>query len=162
MSDKENFNRMEFTELGQTDCESLSTFNEWSVNSSELEDEQFSSKCSLNLLKIYFHTIKYSSGCIYLYIGDSDSKLENLSCSMKTPYVHEPLSTSIFSSSKQDASSTSTNDLACKLAKRLKKQVFVSLNVSFSQTQDGDIQNDFLKLIEIALFKEIKMNPHKF
>ena len=141
----------------------LTEFFQWSQNFSEINtDETFTAPSSLS--HVYFQTIKFSAGCVYIYISDESTKLENISCAMKTPYAAEPLTTSLMSSCSagQESSSEATNDLSCKLAKRLNKQVIVALNVGFSVISASDTQEICLKLIEMALFKEIKSNPQKF
>ena len=155
----------EFVDLTDEDeVESVSSFNEWCFSPTEVSDETDVTTLPLNLGKIYFHTIKYSGDCVYLWCGDGNTRLDNVVCSMKTPYKQEPLTTSLMSNCQegQDMAAMATSDLACKLSKRLKKQVFVSLNVAFGLLGDSCLQANFMKLIELALFKEIKLNPQKF
>jgi len=161
-NDSSAYKYTDITDVNNNQNESLSTLNEWSVNFADINpDKNFIAPS--NLSKVYFHTIKYSGGCLYLWIGDQSAKLESLSCSMKTPFLPEPLTTALLSSRTQsECCVDATNDLACKLAKRLKKQVLLSLSVSFSVINNADVQDTCLKLIEMALFKEIALNPHKF
>ena len=66
------------------DNSELVQFNEWSFQTQTTQPL---------LARLHFQTIKYSNSSVYLYIGDSSSKLENMSCSMKTAYSGEPLNT---------------------------------------------------------------------
>ncbi len=158
----EEYNYTDITDVNNNETDSLSTFNEWTVNLNDINtDKNFTAP--LNLSKIYFHVIKYSAGCVYLWIGDQTCSLNNLVCSMKTPFVSEPLTTSILMDKNQsECSVEASNNLACKIAKKLKKQVFLSMSVSFSIINNSETQDTCLKLIEMALFKEMALNPHKF
>ena len=138
-------------------------FFEWSANFDEINSlPDFTAPASLGT--IYFHTIRFGENSVYVWIGDKSSKLQNLTVAMKTAYSNDPL-TSVLLSNKNlvdDSSCQATSDLACKLSKRLKKQVICGLNVGFSIVADSDTQSCVLKQIEMALFKEIKTNPQKF
>ena len=79
---------------------------------------------------------------------------------MKTAYSEQPLSTALLLNS--DDSAQISSDLALKLAKKLNKQVFASVNIAFSAIYDTDSQDLFIKTIQTALFNEIKQNPAKF
>lgn len=138
-------------------------FFEWTLNFNEINTiPDFAAPA--NLGTIFFHTIRYGENAVYIWIGDKSSKLQNLTVAMKTAYSNDPL-TSVLISNKnlvEDTSCQTNSDLACKLSKRLKKQVICGLNVGFSVVADSDTQSCVLKQIEMALFKEIKTNPHKF
>ena len=129
----------------------LIQFNEWSLKTNSTNSV---------LSSIYFQTIKYLNNSLYIWIGDSKSNLENMSCSMKTAFSEQPVNTFILFGNNE--SSQLSNDLALKLAKRLNKQVFVSVNVAFQVLNDADSQDLFMKTVEISLFNEIKQNPFKF
>lgn len=58
--------------------QALVTFNEWSLPVSTLTADIPS-----RLSTVRFQTIKYSNNSLYVWIGDSNSKLENISCAMK-------------------------------------------------------------------------------
>lgn len=150
-------------ENNNAEAKALTEFNEWSHDFSEASQE-LSFMGAPKLSKVHFHTMKFASGGVYIWIGDEPFKFENMTCAMHTPYAREPLTTCVFStnSTNYETSNETCCDLACKLSKRLKKQVFVSMNVSFSAVADADTQNNCVKLIEMALFKEIKSNPEKF
>jgi hypothetical protein len=79
---------------------------------------------------------------------------------MKTAFSEQPVNTFILFGNNE--SSQLSNDLALKLAKRLNKQVFVSVNVAFQVLNDANSQDLFMKTVEISLFNEIKQNPFKF
>ena len=156
-------------------------FHSWSLN-----DENSKEK---TLPNIHFHAIKYSDKSVYLWIGDSSSKLENMSCSLKTPYESEPIGIDLVlaSNPEQNDKNDLSKDLSIKLAKRLNKQTIVSFNVaanlldqfsldsqpidasflgSASLGVDWKEENSSLvtlmQLIEKRLYKEIKSNPDKF
>lgn len=131
----------------------LVAFNEWSMKT----DPKVTTPV---LSKLYFQTIKYGNNSLYLWIGDTNTKLENISCAMKTPYAEQPVNTQLLFANNE--SSLMSNDLAVKLAKRLNKQVFVSVNCAFASIYDADSQELFLKTVELALSKEIKTYPNKF
>ena len=140
-------------ETGNKNDQDLITFNEWSLPATTTD-------VSPILAKIRFQTVKYSNNCLYVWIGDSNCKLENISCAMKTSYSEQPLNTNLLLSS--DHSAQISSDLALKLAKKLNKQVFVSVNIAFSAIYDSESQDLFIKTIQTALFNEIKQNPDKF
>ena len=144
-------------------CKASTEFNEWLHDFSEASQESFLLGTP-RLSKVYFHTMKFSDRSVYIWIGNEALKFENMTCAMQTPYAKEPLTTRIFSANSTDfeTSNETCSDLACKLAKRLQKQVYVSMNVSFGSIADADSQNSCVKLIEMALFREIKVNPEKF
>ena len=114
---------------------------------------------------INFHSIRYENNSLYIWIGDSSCKMENLSCSLKTKYSNDPLSTEILqvNCTEQVATNPST-DLAIKLAKKLNKQVFVSLNVPFAAVEFGEDESSLSiqQMVEKCLFEEIKAKPEMF
>ena len=117
----------------------LITFNEWSLPATTTD-------ISPVLVKIRFQTVKYSDNSLFVWIGDSNCKLENISCAMKTAYSEQPLSTALLLNS--DDSAQISSDLALKLAKKLNKQVFASVNIAFSAIYDTDSQDLFIKTIQ--------------
>ena len=64
-------------------------FHEWSLKPKD-ENQNMSLSRS-----IHFHSIRYDNNCLYIWIGDSNCKMGNLSCSLKTNYSNDPLSTEI-------------------------------------------------------------------
>ena len=154
-------------------------FHSWSLNDNAQDLVKGSPLPNVN-----FHSIKYSDKSLYIWIGDSGCKLENMSCSMKTPYEKEPLGIDLLlaTTEEQNDKSDISKDLSIKLAKRLNKQIVVSFNVAaklldqFSlQSQPIDFvaqsptkcdlnNNNFtlMQLIEKRLYGEIKANPEKF
>lgn len=139
-------------------------FHQWTLSPNSKTSDKFTTP----IKSIYFHSIKYDGNCLYLWIGDSNCKLENLSCAMQTNYSSNPLSTELIQvNSEQTTGSNPSSDLATKLSKRLNKQVFVSLNVplesaEFNQFNDLEGSLSAQQLVERRLFEEIKANPDKF
>ena len=134
---------------------------------------------SRDIPEINFHAIKYSDKCVYVWIGDAASKMDNLACSMQTPLEREPLGIEIMQSQLVDNSTgifaNLSKDLAIKLSKRLGKQVLVSFNVNqnlLEQVQEVHVSSlleessepdvNLLHLIEKSLFSEIKSKPECF
>jgi hypothetical protein len=160
-------------------------FHDWSLANTESSE-------NARLPNINYHVLKLSGNCLYIWIGDSEDKMENLSCSMQTLFEKDPLGIEIMMSSKQEQQNSlfgnMSRDLATKLAKKLNKQVFVSFNVDTNlheqlTARDEPIstleesyqmngssyvnshstsQPSLLELIEKSLFHEIKSNPDKF
>ena len=149
---------LEFVELDQEiEFSGRPLFYEWHAS------DQNAISAHSPLSNVYFHSVKFANNSLYLWIGDKESKLENLSCGMQTSFANEPLAIYLlFGNSQQDSSALSSNDLARKLSKRLKKQVFVSLNVSLEALTDFDSHRTFLNFVEMSLFKEIKLRPQMF
>ena len=136
-------------------------FHQWTFISENYENEAVSTQSKEH--NIHFHSIKFGENSVFVWIGDKDAKLDNLSCGMQTNFANEPLAIYLlFGNSDQDSSSLSSNDLARKLSKRLKKQVFVSLNVSPNTIDNFEAERSYLNSLEMALFREIKQNPNKF
>jgi hypothetical protein len=126
---------------------------------------------------ISFHSIKYSDKCLYLWIGDYNERMANLSCAIRTPFERDPVGIEIILANEELNNNTNNlgKDLSIKLAKKLNKQVFVSFNVSNDLLEHMPLQNlqmeesmnensDFslFQRVERCLFKEIKLNPNKF
>jgi hypothetical protein len=159
-------------------------YHSWALNDDNKSEnkDSFGNRDAASLPNINFHAIKYSDKSLYVWIGDASSKLENMSCSLKTPYERQPLGIDILlaSTEEQNDKSDTSKDLSIKLAKRLNKQVLVSFNVANnlldqfalqSQPVDysmlgnsADINNNMtlMQLIERRLFSEIKAHPEKF
>lgn len=97
--------------------ESITCYHSWS-----LQDR--SSSLGKQLPVINFHSIKFSHKSLYVWIGDAGGKIENMACSMKTPYEKEPLGVDIMlaTTEEQNDKSDLSRDLAIKLAKRKDKQ----------------------------------------
>lgn len=133
-------------------------FHEWSL----IEKPTPKSDSLPNIL---FHSIKLSDKCLYIWIGDFNSKLENLACSMQTPYEREPIGIEIIQPNTDDPNNNSlSRDLSIKLAKKLNKQVLVSFNISQCLLEQS-IPNEeatLMQLIEKRLFQEIKQNSDNF
>ena len=132
-------------------------FHEWSFKPKDKNDN-----ISRKLL-ISFHSIKYDNNCLYVWIGDSNCKMENLSTSIKTNYSSDPLSTEILQiNSPEQVVTNPSSDLAIKLAKKLNKQVFVSLNVPFDADEFDENDVSIQQMLEKCLFEEIKSRPEMF
>jgi hypothetical protein len=132
-------------------------FHEWSFKPKDKNDN-----ISRKLL-ISFHSIKYDNNCLYVWIGDSNCKMENLSTSIKTNYSSDPLSTEILQiNSPEQVVTNPSSDLAIKLAKKLNKQVFVSLNVPFDAVEFDENDLSIQQMLEKCLFEEIKSRPEMF
>ena len=144
------------------------TFHKWSLHKSHSFEANTNNNPN-TIPNIYFHTIKFSTNSLYVWIGDSEQKLENVSCSMQTPFSATPLATDILLAKENDVDSSSlSSDLGAKLAKKLNKQVILSFNVNKSllktvdKLADNDYDSFMLNLINRCLFDEIKMNPNFF
>ena len=132
-------------------------FHEWSFKPKDKNDN-----ISRKLL-ISFHSVKYDNNCLYVWIGDSNCKMENLSSSIKTNYSSDPLSTEILQiNSPEQVVTNPSSDLAIKLAKKLNKQVFVSLNVPFDAVEFDENDLSIQQMLEKCLFEEIKSRPEMF
>jgi hypothetical protein len=132
-------------------------FHEWSFKPKDKNDN-ISRKLLIN-----FHSIKYDDNCLYVWIGDSNCKMENLSGSIKTNYSSDPLSTEILQiNSPEQVVTNPSSDLAIKLAKKLNKQVFVSLNVPFDAVEFDENDLSIQQILEKCLFEEIKSRPEMF
>ncbi|CAF1136642.1 unnamed protein product [Brachionus calyciflorus] len=139
-------------------------FHYWSLKT----DEELKQSSDEKLPNINFHVLKYSDKCLYVWIGDFNNKIENLSCAIKTPYEKDPTGVEIMLANEELNNNTNSlgKDLSIKLSRKLNKQVFVSFNVAcdllekmIDNTGDG---LSLMQLIEKRLFTEIKQHPELF
>ncbi|CAG5863091.1 unnamed protein product [Menidia menidia] len=98
---------------------------------------------------VHFHVMRLSGG-FFLWVG-SAPVLSNLAVSMSSRYDSTPLSSLLMG----DPSDTAANSLAQRLAKRTKKQVFVSYSLP---TTDSSLT----LLVENRIKKELELHPEHF
>ncbi|KAG7514759.1 proteasome assembly chaperone 4 [Solea senegalensis] len=98
---------------------------------------------------VHFHVMKLSGG-FFLWIGSSPV-LSNLAVSMSSKYDSMPLSTLIMG----DPSNTAPNTLSQRLAKKTKKQVFVSYSLPVTDS-------NLSLLVENRIKKELELHPEHF
>ncbi|XP_037530387.1 proteasome assembly chaperone 4 [Nematolebias whitei] len=98
---------------------------------------------------VHFHVMKLSDG-FFLWVG-SAPVLSNLAVSMNSRYDSVPLSSLLMG----DPSDTAANSLAQRLAKRTKKQVFVSYSLPMSDSS-------LSLLVENRIKKELELHPEHF
>ncbi|XP_029285320.1 proteasome assembly chaperone 4 [Cottoperca gobio] len=98
---------------------------------------------------IHFHVMKLSGG-FFLWVGSSPV-LSNLAVSISSKYDSMPLSTLVMG----DPSNTASNSLAQRLAKKTKKQVYVSYSLPMTDT-------NFSLLVENRIKKELELHPEHF
>ncbi|CAJ1061203.1 proteasome assembly chaperone 4 [Xyrichtys novacula] len=98
---------------------------------------------------VHFHVMKLSGG-FFLWVG-SAPVLSNLAVSMSSKYDSMPLSTLVLG----DPSNTAPNSLAQRLAKKTKKQVFVSYSIPMTDSNLG-------LLVENRIKKELELHPEHF
>ncbi|KAK5869475.1 hypothetical protein PBY51_024187 [Eleginops maclovinus] len=98
---------------------------------------------------IHFHVMRLSGG-FFLWVGSSPV-LSNLAVSMSSKYDSMPLSTLVMG----DPSNTAANSLAQRLAKKTKKQVYVSYSLPMTD-------NNFSLLVENRIKKELELHPEHF
>lgn len=98
---------------------------------------------------IHFHVMKLSGG-FFLWVG-STPVLSNLAVSMSSKYDAMPLSTLVMG----DPSNTAPNSLAQRLAKKTKKQVFVSYSLPMTDS-------NLSLLVENRIKKELELHPEHF
>nr|XP_057928295.1 proteasome assembly chaperone 4 [Doryrhamphus excisus] len=98
---------------------------------------------------VHFHVMKLSGG-FFLWVGSSPL-LSNLAVSMSSRYDSMPLSTLVMG----DPSDTMPNSLAQRLAKKTKKQVFVSYSLPAADSS-------LSLLVENRIKKELELHPDKF
>ncbi|XP_072245030.1 proteasome assembly chaperone 4 [Leuresthes tenuis] len=98
---------------------------------------------------VHFHVMKLSGG-FFLWVG-STPVLSNLAVSMSSRYDSMPLSTLVMG----DPSNTAANSLAQRLAKRTKKQVFVSYSLPMTDSS-------LSLLVENRIKKELELHPEHF
>ncbi|XP_020511897.2 proteasome assembly chaperone 4 [Labrus bergylta] len=107
----------------------------------------FSEKISEQV--VHFHVMKLSGG-FFLWVG-STPVLSNLAVSMSSKFDSMPLSTLVMG----DPSNTAASSLAQRLAKRTKKQVFVSYSIPMTDSSLG-------LLVENRIKKELELHPEHF
>ncbi|KAJ8276855.1 hypothetical protein GJAV_G00068660 [Gymnothorax javanicus] len=98
---------------------------------------------------VHFHVMKMKGG-FFLWVGTSPH-LSNLAVAMSSKYDSMPLSTLVLG----DPSDTTPNSLSQRLAKKTKKQVFVSYNLPTTEA-------NLTLLVEERIKKELEMFPEKF
>ncbi|XP_068581098.1 proteasome assembly chaperone 4 [Cebidichthys violaceus] len=98
---------------------------------------------------IHFHVMKLSGG-FFLWVGSSPV-LSNLAVSMSSRYDSMPLSTLVMG----DPSNTAPNSLAQRLAKKTKKQVYVSYSLPMTNS-------NISLLVEDRIKKEVELHPEHF
>ncbi|XP_030064423.1 proteasome assembly chaperone 4 [Microcaecilia unicolor] len=99
--------------------------------------------------QVHFHVMGMAD-CLLLWIGATPT-LSNLAVAMCNRFDQIPVSTSLLG----DMSDTTSSAFAQRLAKKTKKQVFVSYNLPHA---DGN----FILLIENRIKKEMESFPEKF
>ncbi|KAJ8279890.1 hypothetical protein COCON_G00069560 [Conger conger] len=98
---------------------------------------------------VHFHVMKMKGG-FFLWVG-ANPHLSNLAVAMSSKYDSTPLSTLVLG----DASDTTANSLSQRLAKKTKKQVFVSYNLPTTEA-------NLTLLVENRIKKEMEVFPDKF
>ncbi|KAG8003387.1 Proteasome assembly chaperone 4 [Nibea albiflora] len=98
---------------------------------------------------VHFHVMKLSGG-FFLWVGSSPV-LSNLAVSMSSKYDSMPLSTLVMG----DPSNTTPNSLAQRLAKKTKKQVYVSYSLPMTDS-------NLSLLVENRIKKELELHPEHF
>ncbi|XP_072295614.1 proteasome assembly chaperone 4 [Eucyclogobius newberryi] len=98
---------------------------------------------------IHFHVMKLNGG-FFLWIG-SAPVLSDLAVAMSSKYDSMPSSLQIMG----DPSITASNTLAQRLAKRTKKQVFVSYSLALTNSNVS-------LLVENRIKKELELHPECF
>ncbi|XP_006138880.2 proteasome assembly chaperone 4 [Pelodiscus sinensis] len=97
----------------------------------------------------HFHVMRLRDS-LFLWVG-AEPALRSLAVAMCSPHDSIPVSTSLLG----DASDTTSNSLAQRLAKKTKKQVFVSYNLP-------NTDSSFMLHIENRIKEEMKAFPEKF
>ncbi|XP_043074705.1 proteasome assembly chaperone 4 isoform X2 [Puntigrus tetrazona] len=98
---------------------------------------------------VHFHVMKLSGG-FFLWIG-SNPLLSNLALALSSKYDAMPLSTLVLG----DTSETTPSSLAQRLAKKTRKQVFVSYNLPVTDP-------NLALLVENRIKKEMELHPDNF
>ncbi|CAB1459229.1 unnamed protein product [Pleuronectes platessa] len=98
---------------------------------------------------VHFHVMKLSGG-FFLWVG-SAPVLSNMAVSMSSKSDSMPLSTLVLG----DPSNTAPNSLSLRLAKKTKKQVFVSYSLPMTDSNLG-------LLVENRIKKELELHPEHF
>ncbi|XP_035032437.1 proteasome assembly chaperone 4 [Hippoglossus stenolepis] len=99
--------------------------------------------------QVHFHVMKLSGG-FFLWVG-SAPVLSNMAVSMSGKCDSMPLSTLLLG----DPSNTAPNSLSQRLAKKTKKQVFVSYSLPMTDSNLG-------LLVENRIKKELELHPEHF
>jgi len=99
---------------------------------------------------VHFHCLQMKDSFL-LWIGTQPASLSSLAMAIPTKFDSVPLAVNCLHAGEAENLSKS---LAQKLAKKCKKQVFVSYNLP------SDYQ--LLPLVERRLFEEINTHPHRF
>jgi len=153
-----------------TSFKSFINYHEWSFNPSDENNNNKNEPSSILNEGIHspiypliqFHTIQFSSKCVYIWIGENQAKMDNISCSMKTPYQQEPVSIELLAYMNPEDEDNLSTSLACKLAKKLNKQVFVSFNIPAELQKASLNETNLILIIEKHLFQQVKKNPQYF
>jgi hypothetical protein len=161
---------MSVEDAESTSLDSFLNYHEWSFNPSDENNNNKNEPDSiLNENKHYpihpliqFHTIQFSNKSVYIWIGDNQAKLDNISCSMKTPYQQEPVSIELLAYMNPEEEENFSTSLACKLSKKLNKQVFVSFNIAPELQKTSFNETNLILLIEKHLFQQLKKYPQYF
>ncbi|CAN9500753.1 unnamed protein product [Ophioblennius macclurei] len=98
---------------------------------------------------VHFHVMKLSGG-FFLWLG-SAPVLSNVAMSISSRFDSMPLSTLVMG----DPSDTTANSLAQRLAKKTKKQVFVSYSLPLTDS-------NLSLLVENRIKKELELHPQHF
>uniref|UniRef100_A0A1A8BZS4 Proteasome (Prosome, macropain) assembly chaperone 4 n=1 Tax=Nothobranchius kadleci TaxID=1051664 RepID=A0A1A8BZS4_NOTKA len=98
---------------------------------------------------VHFHVMKLDGG-FFLWVG-SAAVLSNLAVSMSSKYDSMPLSTLVMG----DPSNTTASSLSQRLAKRTRKQVFVSYSLPMTDSS-------LSLLVENRIKKELELHPEYF
>uniref|UniRef100_A0A8C3FP28 Proteasome assembly chaperone 4 n=1 Tax=Chrysemys picta bellii TaxID=8478 RepID=A0A8C3FP28_CHRPI len=98
---------------------------------------------------VHFHAMRLRDS-LFLWVG-AEPALRSLAVAMCSPHDSIPVSTSLLG----DASDTTSNSLAQRLARKTKKQIFVSYNL-----QNTD--SSFILHIENRIKEEMMAFPEKF
>ncbi|XP_067418714.1 proteasome assembly chaperone 4 [Emydura macquarii macquarii] len=98
---------------------------------------------------VHFHAMRLRDS-LFLWVG-AEPALRSLAVAMCSPHDSIPVSTSLLG----DASDTTSNSLAQRLARKTKKQIFVSYNL-----QNTD--SNFTLRIENRIKEEMMAFPEKF
>ncbi|XP_028619087.1 proteasome assembly chaperone 4 isoform X1 [Grammomys surdaster] len=98
---------------------------------------------------VHFHVMRLTDS-LFLWVG-ATPHLRNLAVAMCSRYDSIPVCTSLFG----DTSDTTSTGLAQRLARKTSKQVFVSYNLS-------NTDSNFTLLVENRIKEEMETFPEKF
>ncbi|EDL40887.1 proteasome assembly chaperone 4 isoform b [Mus musculus] len=98
---------------------------------------------------VHFHVMRLTDS-LFLWVG-ATPHLRNLAVAMCSRYDPIPVCTSLFG----DTSDTTSTGLAQRLARKTSKQVFVSYNLS-------NTDSNFTLLVENRIKEEMETFPEKF